>query len=328
MGLARAALPPRSSSRTLATWLAVISLCGTLVACEEAAAPGPTSTTTTTAAPASCRGTGSTATRDVRYRQEVGVDRKLLSLDHHVPTRPVGCGRAPIVVYVHGGGFRIGDKAKRISDKVDLFTAEGWVFVSVNYRLSTAPATDPDAIRYPTHARDVAAAIDWTRDHSAALGGDPDRIFLLGHSSGAFLVSLLSTDTSFLSTAGVATGSVRCTVSLDTEYDVADQVAQGGTQEALYRNAFGDDPEVWERGSPINHTAAGAARPELLVYTRGAARRIAGARDFTAALAAGGTPSRLIDVNPMRHEDVNAAVGAPGETRVTPALLSFLRSCT
>lgn len=279
------------------------------------------------AAAVSCRGTGTTATKDVRYKQVSGVDPDLLSLDHYVPTRSAGCGPAPLVVYVHGGGFRRGDKANKVDDKVELFNNEGWVFASVNYRLSPSSTSDPSRVRYPTHEQDVAAALAWLKDHASALGADPHRILLMGHSSGAFIASLVSTDTSFLTGAGVSAGDVSCTASLDTEYDVANQIAQGGTQEALYRNAFGSDPAVWSNGSPVNHTAGGQARPSFLIFTRGAARRIADARDFNAALIAGGTPSSIIDVSPLDHESVNEAVGRAGDTKVTPPLMDFFRSC-
>lgn len=261
------------------------------------------------------------------YKQVAGVDPSLLSLDYYKPVRATGCGPAPIVVFVHGGGFVNGDKDNKIDDKVKLFTGEGWVFASVNYRLSTAPTTAPAQVRYPTHEQDVVAAIAWLKQHSAELGGDPSRIFLVGHSSGAFIVSLISTDTSFLTEAGIGTNNVRCTTSLDTEYDVANQVAQGGSQEALYRNGFGDDPATWAKGSPINHTSPGGDRPKFLVFSQGTARRTAQARDFGAALVAGGTPASVIDVNPLTHEGVNAAVGAPGDNTVTPPLMTFLRSC-
>src|SRR3712207_2977929 len=96
-----------------------------LVACDPSPPTDPSAT---------CRGTGVRTTRDVAYDRVAGVDSKLLSLDLYEPVRPGGCGPAPIVVYVHGGGFSIGDKANKISDKVSLFTGEGWVFASVNYR--------------------------------------------------------------------------------------------------------------------------------------------------------------------------------------------------
>jgi arylformamidase len=296
-----------------------------VVALTALAGPAPSTAATS---PATCRGNGSRASRDVPYKTVAGVDPGLLSLDLYTPILPAGCGPAPIVVYVHGGGFRNGDKANKIDDKVDLFTGEGWVFASVNYRLSPDPPNDlPGQVRYPTHEEDVVSAIDWLRDHSGQLGGDPNRMFLVGHSSGAFIASLISTDTSLLAAAGLGTGNVRCTVALDTEYDVADQVAQGGTQEVLYRNGFGNDPATWAQGSPINHTQAGTSRPRFLVYTRGAARRIERSRDFASALTAGGTVASVIDASPLDHEAVSSAVGAPGDARVTPPLMTFLRSC-
>lgn len=278
--------------------------------------------------PTSCRGTGSTTTRDVAYRSVPGVDPNLLALDHVVPVRPAGCGPAPIVVYVHGGGFQIGDKANRVADKARLFTTEGWTFVSVNYRLSPSPPSDaPGQVRHPLHAQDVAAAVAWVRRNAASLGGDPDRIFLMGHSSGAFLTSLLSTDAALLAAAGVSARSVPCTVSLDTEYDIAERIAAGGAPEALYRNAFGNDPAVWEAASPITHTGPGRLRPRFLVVTQGPARRTGQARDFAGALRAGGTDATVLDVNPLTHEEVNQAVGRPGESRLTPPLMTFLRDC-
>jgi arylformamidase len=288
--------------------------------------PSPPPTPTTS--PGSCRGTGSPAKTTVTYEQVGGVDPNLLSLDHYARIRPAGCGPAPIVVFVHGGGFRIGDKANKISDKVKLFTTEGWVFVSVNYRLSPSPPNDlPGHVRYPAHEQDVAAALAWVTSHGAELGGDPTQIFLMGHSSGAFLVSLLSTDTSLLARAGLSARTIPCTVSLDTEYDVTAQIAQGGSQETLYRNAFGNDPAVWVTGSPINHTEPGTPRPSFLIVTQGAHRRTAQARGFADALDAGGTSASVLDVTPLAHDEINDAIGKAGDTTVTPPLMTFLRSC-
>ncbi len=271
------------------------------------------------------------ATRDVAFEQVPGVAPNLLSLDYYLPIRPAGCGAAPLVVFVHGGGFSRGDKANKISDKVNLLTGQGWAFASVNYRLSPASSKDlPGDIRYPVHEQDVATAVGWLRAHSATLGTDPSRIALIGHSSGAFLTSLLSTDTSFLTKAGVPIADVPCPVSLDTEYSIPKQIAHGGKQEALYRKAFGADPTTWAVGSPITHTEPGASRPRFLIVTQGKpddTRRVDQAEAFRDALVAGGTPATVLDVSPLQHEEINAAVGASNEMRVTPPVVSFLQSC-
>lgn len=307
--------------------MALSAVLGMLVASACDPDPSTPPTTTTAKPPASCRGTGSIATKDVAYRQVTGVKRNLLSLDYYKPIRPAGCGPAPLVVYVHGGGFSIGDKDNKIADKVRLFTGEGWVFATVNYRLSPSTAGVPNPIRYPTHEQDVAAALAWLKGHASTLGADPSRILFMGHSSGAFIVSLMSTDMAFLAAAGLSAANVRCTASLDTEYDITDQVAQGGSQEQLYRNAFGNDPAIWANGSPIDHTAKGSVRPKFLIFTRGTARRTAQARAFGAALTAGGTSARVLDVSPLQHDEVNEAVGKSGDTKVTGPLMSYFRTC-
>lgn len=275
-----------------------------------------------------CRGAGSSANLGVQYEEVDGVDPDLLSMDIYEPVLGENCAPAPMVVFVHGGGFVIGDKSNKIDDKVSLFTAQGWVFASVNYRLSPTPPDDiAGQVRYPTHEQDVAEAVAWLQQHAADYNGDPTRIMLVGHSSGAFIVSLLSTDTTFLEAAGVDVQSIRCTVALDTEYDITNQVAQGGSQEMLYRNAFGTDPATWMVGSPINHTEPASPRPDFLIFTQGTARRTAQAQTFAAALTSGGTFASVIDVNPLDHEQINASVGAPGDTIVTPPLLEFLHAC-
>ena len=277
---------------------------------------------------ASCRGTGVVATRNQVYRSVAGVDPNLVSLDVYEPVRPAACPPAPLVVYVHGGAFMNGDKANKIADKAALFLGEGWALASVNYRLSPDPPNDlPGQIRYPVHEQDVATAIDWLRDRATTFDVDPAQVLLLGHSSGAYLVSLLSTDTSFLTAAGADPTAVPCAVSLDTEYDAAAQVAQGGSQEVLYRNALGNDPLVWAAASPINHVADAGPHPDMLIFTQGPPRRTNGALAFATALSANGTPATALDVNPLSHEAINAAVGAPGDTVITPPLLDFFRSC-
>lgn len=289
--------------------------------------PDPTTAVAPTDA-ASCRGTGMTTSADLAYRTVDAVDPNLLSLDLYEPVRAEACPPAPLVVYVHGGGYATGDKGNKIADKAARFTAEGWVLASVNYRLSPNPPNDlPGQVRYPVHQQDVAAAISWLTTNASTFDLDPSRIVLLGHSSGANLVSLLSTDTSLLTAAGVDPANIRCTTSLDTEYDAAAQVAQGVSQEALYRNALGNDPATWAAASPINHVADPGPHPDFLILTQGNPRRTNGSEAFGAALVEAGTPATVIDVNPLTHEAVNEAVGAPGDTVVTPPVLEFFRAC-
>lgn len=89
---------------------------------------------------------------------------------------------APVVVYVHGGGFVMGDKTSPGSpffDNLGQWVAQqGWIGVTMTYRL--APAH-----RWPSGPQDMAHAVSWLREHIGSYGGDPSRIFLVGQSAGA-----------------------------------------------------------------------------------------------------------------------------------------------
>ena len=142
----------------------------------------------------------------VAYDTIAGVDPNLLSLDVYPPST-AACD-APIVMWVHGGGYQIGDKRNQMLDKVALFNDAGWILVSVNYRL-TAPGAASSA-QYPDHFHDVASAVAWVHDNIASYGGDPERIALLGHSAGADIVSNVATNPSYLQAVGLDLGSLRC----------------------------------------------------------------------------------------------------------------------
>lgn len=277
--------------------------------------------------PPSCAGTGAVAHRNLRYASTPGVAVNLQSLDLYVPVRPAGCSAAPLVAYVHGGGFQVGDKANQLANKVALFTREGWAFASLNYRLVGNPGSGATNGVYPAAEQDVAAGIAYLANHAAQYRIDRGQIMLLGHSAGAFLVSAVSTDGSFLSGAGLGLGAVSCTAPLDTTFDIPNQIAAGGQSELMYRNAFGDDPAVWNQASPSRNVAAGKGIPSFYIVTRGSRSRIAEAQSFATTLRNVGVRAEVQVAAGLTHEEVNDAVGLPGETVVTPPLMAFFRSC-
>jgi acetyl esterase/lipase len=116
------------------------------------------------------------------------ADTVRTSLDVYVP-EPV-IENAPVVLFVHGGGFRGSDKAyfKDLGEKPAWFTTDlGYVFVSINFRFL------PDG-GYPGSVQDVASALDWVSDNIAAYGGDPDNIILMSHATGNLQAALVATD--------------------------------------------------------------------------------------------------------------------------------------
>ncbi len=304
--------------RRRATWVAMAatmavgaSLLG-LVACDP---PPPT-----------CDHVGQTRTT-VRYQTTPGVTANLQSLDVYRPKVDAACPATPVLVYVHGGGWMRGDKANSILYKVDQFAQQqGWLFVSVNYRLSPSPPnlTSTSAVRAPTHARDVAAAIGWVHRNAAAYGADPSQIAIMGHSAGASLVATVATDESLLAGAGVPRSDVGCVSVLDTRaYDIA---AVASENEVMYENAFGTDRTRWPAFSPQLQVTDGEALPDVQVIAHQGKAWEAANRSFVETLVdAGGTAT--MKVVPLDHEGINDAVGNPSDTLVTPALLSFLEGC-
>ena len=138
---------------------------------------------------------------DIAYTAMPNVEPNLLSLDVYVPDNtghPL-----PVVIYVHGGAWSAGDKA-RMHSKAQFFTDSAYDFVSVNYRLSpdTPDTSDHNRVKYPDHPIDCAKAVRWIYDNIYQYHGDCEKMSLIGHSAGAHLVSLLATNEKFLHLAG------------------------------------------------------------------------------------------------------------------------------
>jgi triacylglycerol lipase len=125
-------------------------------------------------------------TRDHQY----GPDARN-RLDIHRKGQPRG---APVLVYVHGGGFVMGDKTSPGSpfyDNIGQWSAQqGYIGVTLTYRL--APVN-----RWPCGPEDMGLAVRWLRANIAAHGGDPDKIFLLGQSAGAAHVAAYTSHPQF-----------------------------------------------------------------------------------------------------------------------------------
>src|SRR5262249_20257600 len=123
----------------------------------------------------------------------------------------------PVVVWIHGGGWQYGDK-KEVNKKPQAFVDKGYVFVSVNYRLF------PEAT-IKQMAGDVAGAIRWMHDHAKDYGGDPDTLFVTGHSAGAQLAALVCTDGSYLKAEKLSLAHIKGCVPVDGDtYDVPLQI--------------------------------------------------------------------------------------------------------
>jgi arylformamidase len=223
----------------------------------------------------------------------------------------------PVVVWIHGGGWQSGDKAE-VDAKPQAFVDRGYVFVSVNYRLLPA-------VTIQQMAADVAKAIRWTHDHAREFGGDPETLFVTGHSAGAQLAALVCTDERYLKAEGLTLSLVKGCIPNDGDtYEVPLQIATVEERRAaIYRKKFGDEASQKEL-SPVTHVAKGKGIPPFLVLhvaehpeTRLQSRRL------VAALKAAGVRASTYPAEGKEHVSLNADLGKPGD-KPTTAMFEFL----
>lgn len=198
-----------------------------------------------------------TVTRDIDYRPAEEVEDRLDYLDVFMPD---GAKNVPVLVFFHGGALVQG--SKELDDALGQKLAKrGIGFVSPNYRLSPA-------VKHPQHANDAAAATAWVFDNIETYGGDPDNVFVGGHSAGAYLAALLALDRSYLSEAGGADRPVRGAVLVSPFLFVEEVAPTRIAADSIYLSIWGNDPEDWLAASmtPLIRSGQGDI---LLIYADG-----------------------------------------------------------
>ena len=164
----------------------------------------------------------------------------------------------PVVLWVHGGGWRNGDMQHgKAVEIMTTWAKQGIVVVGVNYRLSPQ-------YMHPAHVQDVAAAINWVYHNIDRFGGDPSRISLLGHSAGAHLVALVATNPTYLNAYGLSPNKVIANVfPIDTAS--FDLTHPSRFVSKLVREAFGTDEAVLKEASPIWNVHSGSNYPAFII---------------------------------------------------------------
>jgi len=257
-------------------------------------------------------------TRNLAY----GTAHERQVLDVHAPA---GAKNLPVVFWIHGGGWQAGDKAG-VQQKPAAFTARGCVFVSTNYRLM--PQADMGTI-----IRDVAQALAWVHQNIAAHGGDPTRVFVMGHSAGAQLAALLCTDDRYLKAHTVPFSILKGCVPVDGDtYDVPATVANGEARRRLHgqpepkfghRAKFGTE-EQHRDFSAVTHVARGKGIPPfLLLHITENPDTGAQAFRLGTVLRAAGISATLVAARDTTHNGINAHLGVDGDP-TTKELYAFM----
>ncbi len=217
-------------------------------------------------------------------------------LDVYLPNEPAD---APVIIFLHGGGWQSGDKAGRgiWYAKVKHWVPQGYIFVSVNTRLTP----EVEAI---AQAQDLAQAVGYVQKNLDAWGGDGARVFVMGHSSGAHVAALLSTRIDLREAAGLA--PLAGVIALDSAaMDVP--VIMADPPFRFYDRAFGDDPAVWAAASPQAHVSG--EDPHMLVvcssFPQGTCDE---ANRFAQAGAGAGADVDVVE-QALSHGDINNKLG-------------------
>jgi acetyl esterase/lipase len=265
------------------------------------------------------------ACRDVNY---AGTADPQQTLDLYAPG---GGKKRPVVVWIHGGGWAAGDKTDTIGPKSQACLRKGFVFVSVNYRLlflaKEHPGSPHPEIGIRDIEADIAKAVRWVHEKAQDYGGDPDFIFVMGHSAGAQLAALLCTDERYLAAEGLPLSLVKGCVPVDgdTYYPALQIDLSVPRQAAGYRRKFPDAPSQRQL-SAVMHVAAGRGVPPFLLL-HVADYPETGTRVQAEILAQGlrnaGIEAKTFAVPGKTHLTIDADLGRPGEP-VTQAMLEFL----
>ncbi len=254
--------------------------------------------------------------RDIRYRPSVaGVPDSQISLDFYAAK---GKSPAPLVVFIHGGGWQIGDKATAAGKKPTFFTRSGFAYASVNYRLRRYGPPD-------NAADDIAAALAYLRLQASDWGIDPQRIILMGHSAGAHLAALVALDQGYLRRHQVPSNALQALILLDgAGYNIARQVREGRNAD-LYRDVFGNASQDWTRLSPITYADQPNAPPTLAFYVATRKDSAAQSEALVQLLRQGGTSARTVAVQNKTHASIHREFGENNDP-VAKDVLMFLEN--
>ena len=232
----------------------------------------------------------------------------------------------PVVFWIHGGGWQTGDKTS-VQIKPQAFVDKGYVFVATNYRLL------PD-VDMATIVRDIAKSIRWVQDHIREHSGDPQRLFVMGHSAGAQLAALVCIDGRYLKAEGVSLAIVKGCVPVDGDtFDVPAIIETAETRRRVHglpqakfghREKFGNDPAKHRDFSAVTHAAKDRGIPPFLILhvaehpdTSAQAQRLGN------VLKEAEVAVTVFGAKETTHNKINADLGLPDDP-ATKELFDFV----
>ena len=233
------------------------------------------------------------------------------ALDVYAPKREDA--PAPVAVFFYGGSWDSG-RRQDYGWVGRALAAQGFLTIVPDYRLYPA-------VRYPSFVEDGALAVRWAVDHAVALGGDPGRIVLIGHSAGAYNAAMLALDDRYLQAAGVDPKAVRAFAGLSGPYDFLP------IDGPITRRTFGEAPDL--PGTQPGLYASPESPPAFLA-TGDADTTVKprNTRALAAALRAKGATVEERHYPGLNHADTVLALSRPfrGKAPVLAEMTAFLKA--
>lgn len=216
-------------------------------------------------------------------------------LDVYSPTTAMAPLHA-IVVFFYGGNWDSGDRAMYRFVGANL-AAQGVVVVIPDYRLY------PE-VKFPGFMQDAARAVAWAHDHAVKIGGDPSRLFVMGHSAGAQIATLLALDGEYLRAVGREPRDIAGVIGLAGPYDFLP------LHDPTLKAIFGP-PAAWPRSQPIRFVRPGAPPMLLLAGNDDDTVDPGNSRRLAAALRQAGDTVQLIIYPSIGHKELIGALARP-----------------
>lgn len=223
--------------------------------------------------------------------------------------RPIGAttNPLPVVVFFYGGNWKQGRRAQYrfVGHRL---AQQGVLAIVADYR------TFPRAT-FPGFVEDGARAVAWARQHAAEHGGDPQRLFVAGHSAGAQIAALIGTDARYLAAHGLQPRDLAGIVGFSGPYDF---------EIAGYEDVFGPEAQ-WPRAQAVNFVD-GDEPPFLLVHgTADMTVEAKDSRELAEKLRSVGVEATLVWLPEAGHLAPLVAMRAPGrQPDLLPAIRAFL----
>lgn len=231
-----------------------------------------------------------------------------LSLDIYAPKN--AAAPAPVVIFFYGGSWRDGDRAfyRFVGEAL---SRNGVLVIIPDYRKA------PAAI-FPAFMEDAARATAWTRDNAASLGGDPSRVYLMGHSAGAHIAALLATDAKYLERWRIKPRELAGVIGLAGPYDFLPFT------DPKVREVFGNERN-WASSQPVNFV--NGDEPPFLLLHGGSDQRVwqMNSEHLAARLSAAGEPVTLRIIPDVGHLGLINGFYSPRFSPVLAQSLEWMR---